>query len=236
MLVPSAPGLPASLKQALAEYTPEYGLPVGVAPPPLPDIRHGIEAIEFSLVPATRQQMAECVAKLVIGFNMQQTKDEARMRVEIWMEANGDLPHDLLVKGTKGLLQSYQFGMPKPSNLREVVQADLDARRLQLSRAKMLLEFARTRPADRPYVRESAEVRIKGLRDSFRKFGNVFKAAGYERQLAEREGREVEDWARNVSAEVEPPKEERPPFKPEQSPSAVRCAELAKAKREGNPA
>lgn len=224
------------MRQALADYSPEYGLPVGQRPPTPAECRAGIEAIEFSLVQATRQQIAECVAKLVIGFNMQQTKDEARMRVEVWVEANGDLPHDLWVKGTTSLLQSYQFGMPKPSNLREAVSAELDERRLKLSRARMLLEVVRSKPADRPYVREPRDVRIRAMRDSFRKVGNVFKAAGYERELAEHEGREVEDWARDVSPAIEAPKEERPPFKPEDSPTARRCAELAKAKREGRPA
>lgn len=184
------------MRQALADYSPQYGLPVGQRAPTVAECRAGIEAIEYSLVPATRQQIAECVAKLAIGFNLQQTKDEARMRVEIWVEANGDLPHDLWVKGTTGLLQSYQFGMPKPPNLREMVDAEFCGRRLQLSHARMMLESARQQPSDQPFQRESWGVRVRGLRDSFRRIGQIAKAANYERQLAAHEEREVETWAR----------------------------------------
>src|SRR4051812_46585133 len=95
-----APVLPASTKRAIAEFSHQYGLPIGCPVPSAADMRAAVEAIEYSLTPAARQQIAECVAKLAVGFNFQQTKDEARARVEIWVEANGDLPHDLLVKGT----------------------------------------------------------------------------------------------------------------------------------------
>lgn len=193
------------MRRALADFTPQHGLSVGSPVPTVTDVRTGIAAIEYTLVPATRQQIAECVAKLAVGFNFQQTKDEARARVEVWVEANGDLPHDLLVKGTKALLQSYQFGMPKPSNLREIIAADLADRRQQFTYARMLLEVACKRAAEPPRPREPVDVRIKGLRDSFRKIGKMRKAAGYERSLAEIEGREVAEWARDVAVEQAEP-------------------------------
>ncbi len=188
--------MPVSLKRALADYTPSYGLPVGSPVPSLSDLRAGLEAIEFSLISATRQEVAECVAKLSVGFNLQQTKDEAKMRLEVWVEAVGDLPRDLLFKGARALLQSYQFGMPKPSNLREIVQDEFGKRQEDLRHTKALLEQVRTQPDGKPFVREPWEVRVRSLRDSWRKVGNVERAAGYERQLAKHEGRAVEEWAR----------------------------------------
>jgi hypothetical protein len=121
--------------------------------------------------------------------------------------------------------------MPKPSNLREIVQAAFDERRLNLSRARMLFEAVRSRPVAAPHVREPWDVRVRGMRDSFRKVGNILKAITYEQQLAEAEGREVEEWARGGVPVVEAPKEERPPFKPDTSPSALRAAKLAEAFR-----
>ncbi|MFP5204074.1 MAG: hypothetical protein ACLGSH_01820 [Acidobacteriota bacterium] len=147
---------------------------------------------------STRQIIAECVAKLAVGFNLQQTKDEAKMRLEVWAEALKDLPPDLLRKGTTILLQTYQYGMPKPSNLRDVVQGELDDRQQNLMRSKAMLETARLRPSSEPFVREPWNVRVRGLRDSWRKIGNIGKAAGYERQLAEHEARPVEEWARDA--------------------------------------
>jgi hypothetical protein len=40
-------------------------------------------------------------------------------------------------------------------------------------------------------------MRVRGLRDAFRRIGNIAKAALYERRLAELESRAPESWAIN---------------------------------------
>lgn len=225
--------LPASLRAALDDpYAfgnhPDVPWKLPDVLPPIPDLRAGIAALEGGIQPVDRQLAATCLQKLAVGFNLVQTKDEARLRLEVWMEANGDLPADLWTAGTTELLRSYKFGMPKPPHLREVVEARYEERKRDLRRTREMLERA---PEPRtPAEREPWDVRVKGMRDSFRKIGNIHKAAHYERLLAEHETREPEDWARAIEP-VQEAKVERPPFKPSDSPSARRCAELAEQRR-----
>ncbi len=56
-----------------------------------------------------------------------------------------------------------------------------------------------------------------------------------ELELAKEESRQPEDWARETIGAPPTAKAERPPFKPLETPAAKRCAELAKAAREGKP-
>lgn len=169
------------------------------------DTAAGIAILEGALRPVDRQFAATCLQKLAVGFNMAQTAGEAKLRLEVWLEANGDLPGDLWESATRGLLQTYKFGMPKPSNLREEVDERFRGRKQDLARAREMIDQA---PAARQQ-REPHEVRVRAMRDSFRNIDNIFKAARYERELAEIEGREVEGWA------LEPPPEAAPQHAPQ---------------------
>lgn len=161
----------------------------------------GIAILEGALRPVDRAHAATCLQKLAVGFNMAQTAAEARLRLEVWLEANGDLPGDLWTLGTVELLRTYKFGMPKPPHLREVIDSELSARQADLRRAKEMLEHAAS--AAKP-EREPREVRLRTMRDSFRKYGDILKAAHYEKTLAKLEGREVEGWALEPMPQPEP--------------------------------
>lgn len=74
---------------------------------------------------------------------------------------------------------------------------------------------------------ETREERLTASINAFLRHGMPARAANAERQFAREQGREPEAWA---TVDAPPPSApERPPFKPDTSPSGVRCAKLAKA-------
>ncbi len=80
------------------------------------------------------------------------------------------------------------------------------------------------------------ETRVQRLRssiDAMLRHNMPARAARVERELALEEGRQPEEWAREMTAEPEHAKPDRPPFKPSDSPTARRCAELAEERRKG---
>lgn len=222
--------MPDSLKQAVDAFDFTYGMPVGLEYPPAGAMRSGLTMLELGLRPSTKAHAAQCIAKLAVAANFQQSKDEARMRLEVWWEANGDLPADLWEDATRTLLQTFKFGMPKPADLRGLVQDELQARKYQRSKLREMIE--RAGREKQPYVREPYEVRIRGLRDSWHKVGKIRKAAQYERHLAELEQREPEAWALDVHSEPEvAQREERPPFTPTSDPRLKAMAEEFRRKQ-----
>ncbi len=81
------------------------------------------------------------------------------------------------------------------------------------------------------------ETRTERLRHSINAFlrhGYADRAASAERTLAGEEGRAPEDWARAAMPE-DATKPERAPFKPGNSPTDRRCAELARQRRQPPP-
>ena len=215
--------MPASLKRALADpfawgNHPDIPWRLPDKLPPTPDLVRGAELLQAQLARVDRKHAAYCLGKLLVGFNERKTADETKLLLEVWLEACGDVPNDLWSAGILELLKTHKFGMPKPPHFREAVDAELKERQKHLKRAQEMLDKARETPKPAAFVREPQDVRIRGLRDSFRRIGKVAKAASYERQLAEMEGRDVEDWARDpapeaVEVRVEPPT--LPPLSPE---------------------
>lgn len=194
--------MPPSLKQALADpfafgNHPDVPWRLPEKLPPFPDLQAGVRILEGQLQRVDRKHAAFCLSKLLVGFNERKTGDEVRMLLEVWIEACGDLPADLWSTGTLGLLQTHKFGMPKPVHLREQVADRFNERATNLRRAQEMLGVAREGPkAGAPWVSpETMADRLRGMRNSFRKVGNVFKAAHYERKLAGEIGREPHAWA-----------------------------------------
>lgn len=222
--------MPDWLKRRVDDFDPAYGLPVGHRYPAVGDMNIGLRTLRQGLDPADKSVAAECVAKLAVGANLQQSREEARMRLEVWWEANGDLPADLWRAGTTALLQGFKYGMPKPSDLRERVQAKLDERQRDIAKLEKMIQ--RAKGEAKPYEREPANVRIKGLRDTFKRIGQRHKAAMYEMQLAEMESRAPEEWATApMAAPTAKPVEERPPFVPPTNPATERMRALGAAFR-----
>lgn len=197
--VASAPRLPGWLHDLVDYAHPNLGWRPPARLPTPADLRNAIAGCERLLsARATPAFAKQCIAKLMVAFepNTKLTADETRLRATIWLEANGDLCDGLWAEATAAAIRGLKW-MPKPSEFRELVEPRLDGARRHLPRLKEMLE-AHSKPAA-PFVPEPWDVRIRGLRDSWRKVGNVGRAAQYERQLAEHEKREPEQWAKEVA-------------------------------------
>ncbi|CAB4167502.1 hypothetical protein UFOVP860_24 [uncultured Caudovirales phage] len=207
--------MPASLKQVLADPFafgdhPDVQWRVPEKLPPTQDLALGINILEAQLQRVDRKHAAFCLSKILVGFNERKTGDEAKLLLEVWLEANGDLPNDLWSAGVLELLQTHKFGMPKPVHLREAVAARLTERTTKLTRARAMLAKAGQAEKPQEFVKDRQDVRDRTLRDSLLRIGKTDRAAAYERSIAVREGREPEDWARAAvvhrpSAPVEQP-------------------------------
>jgi hypothetical protein len=175
---------------------------------------------------ATPAFAKQCLAKLLVAFepNTKLSADDMRLRAMVWLEACGDLSDALWAEATSEAIKGFKW-MPKPSEFRELVEP----RRVQAEKAKQKLQGMLTLHANpsAPFKAEPREVRVRGMRDSFRNVGMIGKAIGYERQLARLEKREIEEWAKADVPETTEAKPERPPFVPSKSPSTQRLADLA---------
>lgn len=114
-------------------------------------------------------------------------------RLAVWLEANGDLGDQLWSIATLGAIRGSQW-MPKPAEFRKLVPGQLDERQCRKERCRAMLD-AMGGKGPKPFQGEPEPVRVRGLRDAFRRVGNIAKAALCERQLAEIETREPEPWA-----------------------------------------
>ena len=170
------------------------------------DIREAITRCNRTLEGRVSSAFArQCFAKLVTAFepNAKPSGDETRLRMAVWLEACGDLNDALWADATSEAIQTMKW-MPKPAEFRALVAPQLDRARMRKYRLEKMAE-ALKKGENKPFVREPEDVRIRGMRDSFRKLGNIFKAAGYERDLARMEGRQPEEWATTPMAEAPPP-------------------------------
>lgn len=121
-----------------------------------------------------------------------------RLRLAVWLEANSDLGDELWSIATLAAIQGSQW-MSKPAEFRKLVQARLDERQRRTERCRATLD-ALGGQGQKPFQREFVPVRMRGLRDAFRRVGNITKAGLYERELAEIETRAPEAWAVDAPA------------------------------------
>lgn len=168
--------------------------------PPAAELRLALEILDGQGQTGERHA-GYCLAKLVMAFepNTRLTAEQTQLRLAVWLEANGDLGEELWSMATLAAIKGSQW-MPKPAEFRKLVQARFDERQRRKERCRAMLD-AMGGKARQPFQREPVPVRVRGLRDAFRRVGNIAKAALYERQLAEIETREPEAWAVDASAE-----------------------------------
>lgn len=91
---------------------------------------------------------------------------------------------------------------------------------------------------------ETREQRLKTIRDAYARIGQTHRSARAERELAALEGREPEEWARNLpEAEPQAAPAAAPPFEPKNDAQTNRLRQLAaefrareEAKRRGEAA
>lgn len=84
--------------------------------------------------------------------------------------------------------------MPGRAEFRKLVQAKVNEPQRRKERCRAMLD-ALSSQGQKPFQREPVPVRVRGLRDAFRRVGNVATVALYERELAETETRAPEVWA-----------------------------------------
>lgn len=208
--------MPASLKRALADSFalghPDIPWQLPADLPSARDLRDGLRTLEGQLLPVDRKHASFCLAKLASGFNERLTREEAAIRLEVWLEACGDIPADLWSTATVDLLRSWRrddhFGrVPEAADLRKAVQDKLDLRSRQIARCKAMLAKAGDGPKTDDYQREPEEQRLRatiwrgwefrvGIRQGFLADKSWSWAQRDERRLAEIENREPADWAR----------------------------------------
>lgn len=161
------------------------------------DIRDAIARVDRTLVGNVSSAVArQCFAKLAMAFEpgTKLSGDEARLRMAVWLEACGDLGDALWIDATKEAIQTLKW-MPKPAEFRALVSHQIDTARKQKRRLEAMAELAQRPPVKAPFVRESAEARLRGMINSFRKVGQIHRAAVYEHSLALSENRDPDEWA-----------------------------------------
>ena len=140
--------------------------------------------------PADDRTIAACLAALVIAFepNTKLSPEATRLRVEVWQQANGDLDDALWNEATQRAIRGLRW-MPKPSELREQVGAELEASALRLRRCEqMLAEHARRRNAP-VVVTETLEERLRNTVAIYRKHERFADADRVQRKLDTLQGR-----------------------------------------------
>lgn len=175
-------------------------------PPATADLRAALQILEADAAPATPKHVAWCLAKLMMAFEpaTKLSGEETKLRAAVWLEACGDLGDSLWSTATLAAIQSSKW-MPKPAEFRALVGRQIEDRARKIDRCKIMLsgQVERVDPkSPKPFTPEPEAVRIRAMRDSFRRIGKVWKAAQYETRLAGIEDREVEDWAIDVASEA----------------------------------
>lgn len=167
-------------------------------PPATADLRAALQILEADAAPATPKHVSWCLAKLMMAFepSTKLSPEETKLRAAVWAEACGDLGDALWSSATMAALQGSKW-MPKPAEFRAFVAVKFEERAKKISRCKLMLSGQAQAEQPKPFVQESRDVRLRAIRDSWRKIGNDFRAAPSEIQLAELEGREPEPWALN---------------------------------------
>lgn len=177
--------LPSLVAQALRQAERDDHPDVPWKPPAtLPDA----DALRVALAMLTPRladdrTMAACLAALVIAFepNTKLSPEATRLRFTVWKEANADLGNALWNEATQRAIRGLRW-MPKPSELREQVRAELAAGALRLRRCEqMLAEHARRRNA--PVVTETLEERLRNTVAIYRKHERFADAERVQRKL-----------------------------------------------------
>lgn len=231
--------MPESLRRSLADpFSLGDDLPTW-HPPALgsfkPDtVRAGIRELERALQPGSPGHIAWCVGKM--SHAMASRKGDATtwaMRMEGWLDACGHFPDDLWNAGTIELLQTKTY-FPSPSEMVALIGPKYLERKRMLDRAKSMLTGpagAPEKPAEKPL--ESRLERLQHTRSIYVRMKRIVDVERIDREIAKETGQAPASTVREVRT-VEPT--ERPPFTPEASPTAKRCADLAAARRAGKPA
>lgn len=232
----SAKRLPNSVERALADSLslehPDVPWQLPAALPLLSDLRAGIAILEVHAAPVSQKHAAWCLAKLVMAFepNTKLTAEETRLRLSVWLEANGDMGDALWSEATLAAIQGSKW-MPKPGEFRALVEVKLAARAKRMKRCQAMMAAHGQGPGvpeEKPI--ETRLGRLEHTRSIYQRMGRRLDIERMDREIAKERGEPVPALAVDL-----PEVQERPPFQPSTSPSAKRCADLAAARHTGKP-
>jgi hypothetical protein len=228
--------IPESVRRAIADPlvlgdgpAPAWTLPANL--PEVTDVRKALPILRKDLEPAAPKDARWCLRKLAKSFGLV-LDDDATKR---WLAMNGKLPGDLWTKATLTWMQGDVA--PMAEGFQTPVAAALEQRRTALARTEAILAKLTAPKPVAPFRPEPPEVRVRTLLKWALRSGDQAKAARYERELAAMENREPEAWTAEfppASDAVE--KRDMPTERRTFSPTAQRCAELARARHTGQPA
>lgn len=172
-------------------------------------LRDFVDRLRASLKPAPADTIQACIKALAHGtaHKAASTKDW-QYQTKLYARTLEDIPSDVWFDVTKDLLKTYEW-FPGTAAIAKRAEPILAERRKQLERAEATLAvFDGGRPQitgaaakTSTFEREPREVRLRTLRNSLRKVGQHERAAGYERELANLENREPEDWVNELVAD-----------------------------------
>lgn len=225
------PSLPASARALLADIFSLADEPGKWEPPPPAltpkptELRSWISTLEAQLEPAGGSHIGFLVNTMANSMAMRngQTQQMAS-RTDGWLLACGALPADLWTEGCTELLRTKTF-MPSPGELMAIVGRKFEERRRMLKRAQHMLGDDRDAAKPKAFEIEPRPVRLRSMRDSYRKHGYADRAAKVEVELAEVEGREPEDWIHAAQADMGIPISDKPSL-PTRPPSPEMRAAL----------
>lgn len=227
--------IPETVRRAIADPlvlgdgpAPDWMLPANL--PPVADVRKALPILRQELEPAAPKHARWCLRKMAKKFRL--VLDEEAMKR--WLATNGKLPHDLWTKAALAWMQGDV--VPTAEGFQAPIASALERRKTPLARTEAILaKLTAPKPAV-AFKPDPVDVRIRTLLKWALHRGDQAKAARYERELAAIEGREPEAWTLEFPAVSEAVEKrdmapERQPF----SRTAQRCAELAQARRTGQP-
>lgn len=208
----------------MPNVTKAKGAPTAAPPPSLTELQRRLLADPFRLegesgvrweppsVLPDRERVKRVVAELDRGLlptrpeflkwicdklSALPTQTATGMNAALWADNVIDVcahyPEDLLQSATLELLRTKTF-RPTPAEIVEVIDSKFLERQRMLERARMLLGNDALKAAA-AFVPDPEDVRLRTVRDSFKRIGRLDLATPAEIKLAKLENREVEAWA-----------------------------------------
>jgi hypothetical protein len=171
-----------------------------------------------------RPAVAEwCVQKMFVLPTQNGTGVSAALMADNFIDVCGHFPEDIWQSTTLELLKTCTW-RPSPAQFVAIAEPRHLERKRMLDRVKTLL--APPPEAPKPFEPEPRAVRLRSMRDSYRKHGYADRAAKFEIELAAVEGREPEDWIRAAVEAGNPASDEKPDAPPTRPPSPEMRAAL----------
>lgn len=161
-------------------------------PPETTKLRTAKIELERCLVGAAPKHMRDCVSKLAVLPTKDGNILNFALYADNFIDACGDIPPDLWTTTCIELLKCKTF-RPSPAEFIAIAQKQLNRRQDMLFRVKQMLTFTPALKAG--FVKEPLEVRLRTIRDTHKRLGNLARASSAEIELALLEGRQPQEWA-----------------------------------------